>query len=122
MPKTEFKETLTIYSNEQRIKNIVSELAVTSGDFEDRIYKRIVCALEAIHPLRIGDYIITLDVMKNIFNALNGMIKKSKNLKYLDQLYILITHNKRHIVKYSDTINPIEDPSAFANAFKHYIK
>ncbi|KJG57193.1 hypothetical protein UA38_11515 [Photobacterium kishitanii] len=122
VPKTEFKETLTIYSNDQRIRNIVSELAITSGDFEDRIHKRIVCALDAIHPLRIGDYIITLDVMRNIFNALNDMIDKSKNLKYLDELYILITHNKRHIVKYSETINPIDDPVAFASAFKHYIK
>ncbi len=40
VPKTEFKETLTIYSNDQRIRNIVSELAVTSGDFEDRIHMR----------------------------------------------------------------------------------
>ncbi len=60
--------------------------------------------------------------MRNIFNALNDMIDKSKNLKYLDELYILITHNKRHIVKYSETINPIDDPVAFASAFKHYIK
>lgn len=120
--KTDFKEILTWYSSEKRIEEIVSKTMAATGDYEERISTRIRAALVELNPLVIGDFTIEREHMNNMFEALNSHLSDDLKLVELDDLFEILTVNKRHITRYSQSVSPVDDPVAFTSLFKHYVK
>ncbi|KJG57022.1 hypothetical protein UA38_11635 [Photobacterium kishitanii] len=120
--KDEPKLLLSYYSTDDDINKTVDELVQRTGDFKDRILERIKASHSTLQPISVGEYLIDRVSMSNIKEALNTFLEDDLKLVSNDQLYTLITNNKRHIVRYSQSVSPIADPLGFASKFKHYIK
>ncbi|PSV27673.1 hypothetical protein [Photobacterium sp. GB-72] len=120
--KEEPKLLLSYYSGEDDIQRTISELVSLTGDFENRIKSRVDSSHQTLQPISIGTYLIQKADMTKIFNALNSHLENHLKLNYVDQLYLLILNNKRHITRHSQSVSPIDDPVAFTSLFKHYVK
>ena len=114
--------SLSYYSTDDDINRTTDELVQRTGDFKNRIMERIVTNHKTLQPISIGEYLIERESMTKIRDALNIFLNDSLKLVSNDQVYSIIMNNKRHIVKYSESLDPIADPLAFTAKFYHYVK